>query len=488
MQDSCDVAIIGAGILGCTAAYQLSQYRGDILVLERFDDVGCGSSKANSGLIHAGFHPRAGSLKGTSCTRGNELYGQMCADLGVSFKRIGSLYVSFGPNGEERMYKKYQNGLANGVPDMRIVTGDEARAIEPRLSDKAISALWAPTTAIVSPFELVLGLYEASAANGVEYRFSSPVERVERDEGNGSHPWTLHLAGGDTVHARYVVNTAGDDAEPLDAQVHKADLVIRPRRGQFYVFDKQDPDNAITHVLYQSQETNEKGTLLAPTVDGNIVAGPTSENVRDYTHTETTVEGLEHIEQVARKLIPDIDLGRVINAFAGVRANVTNVEKERKDFVVRVSAPGFVSALGIKNPGMTSAPALVERMVELLAREGMPQDANPAYRARHQRYVPFMKSDARRQAELLARDPSYAHVICRCERITEGDVRHIAAMDTCPHTFDAVKKRLRVSMGRCQGSFCTPRVAQVLADVWDTEPCRIPFNDAGGTLSFGKVK
>lgn len=480
-----DAVVIGAGVLGCMAARELSRFKLDIVLLERASDVCEGSSKANSGLIHAGFHPREGSLKGLSCVRGNHLYESLLAELGVECKRTGSLYVAFGPVGMERMEEKYKRGMANGVPGLKVVDRDEARQIEPRLSDKVMAALWAPSTGIVSPFQLTIALYESALSNGVDVRFDSEVVRVEKARTQG---WLVHLRDGQTVAARFVLNAAGDEAEPIDAQVHPADLRIRPRRGQYYVFDKQDPSNAITHPVMQSQETDEGGTLVTPTVEGNLLVGPTSENVRDYTHTETTEKGLAHVERVVRKLFPDIDMGEVISSFAGVRTNIVNVDKERKDFVVRASAPGFVSMLGIKNPGMTSAPALVERAVEILAAEGMPRIANPSFVARRDVAPAFMDSDAVRRKELLSQDACFAHVVCRCERITEGDVRRVARLSSCPHTFEAVKHRLRVSMGRCQGSFCIPRVMEILAQEWGVSPEEIPFCSSGGSYSIGKAK
>lgn len=480
-----DIAIIGAGVLGCMAARELSRFKLDIVLLERESDVCEGSSKANSGIIHAGFHPREGSLKGLSCVRGNLLYGDLLPEIGVPFKRTGSLYVAFGPVGMERMEEKFKRGVANGAPGLKIIDGDEARQIEPGLSDKVIAALWAPTTGIVSPFQLTIALYESALANGVDVRFGSEVERIEKAVGGG---WLIRLRGGSTLRTRFVLNAAGDEAEPLDAQVHPADLEVRPRRGQYYVFDKQDSAHAITHPVMQSQETDEGGTLVTPTVEGNLLVGPTSENVRDYTRTETTEKGLAHVERVVRKLFPGIDMGQVISSFAGVRTNIVNIDKERKDFVVRASAPGFVSMLGIKNPGMTSAPALVERAVDILAQEGMPRDANPSFISRRETPTTFMNSDDERKKELLCQDGSFAHVVCRCERITEGDVRRVARLRSCPHTFEAVKHRLRVSMGRCQGSFCVPRVMDILAQEWNVRPEDIPYCSAGGSYSIGEAK
>lgn len=456
-----DVAVIGGGIIGCMVARELSRYKLDVVVLERANDVGKGSSKANSGLIHTGFHARGGSLKGLSTVEGNALYTRLAEELDVPFQRIGGLYCAFGPNGMEKLREKHERALVNGAGDLPVIDGDQARALEPRLSEGVIAAMVAKSTGIINPFSLVIACAENAAANGVEFLFKAAVERIEHLRGC----WNLWLEDGRRIDARYVVNAAGDRAAILDSQVHHADLLVLPKRGQFYVFDKQgmlDAPSPIRHVLFQAAENEEGGTLLAPTVDGNILAGPTSDDVEAFHNTATTAEGLDHVRMVAQKLVPSIQLGRVITSFAGVRANIDNVVKEEKDFVVRASAPGFVSFLGIKNPGMTCAPALALRAVDLLSEEGLRLEEDPGFSPWRRRRTPFLQCSADEQARLLAADPSFGHVLCRCEKITEGDVRRELMGSLPPVDVEGLKHRLRVTMGRCQGGFCKPRVQAIL--------------------------
>lgn len=478
-----DVVIIGGGILGVTVARELSRYRLNMAVLERAYDLGEGATKANSAVLAAGFHPRGGSLKGISCVMGNEMYHEICRELGVRVDYIGSLMVAFHSEGIDALVEKMNKGLKNGVKGMKLIEGDEARAMQPGLSERVIKALYAPTTGIIDIFRLLIRTAQNAAQNVVEFRFDCDVENIEKI----ADRFIIHTDKG-IVTARYVVNTAGENAALVESYMRPADLIIKPRRGQFYVFDKQ-PKGKINYVLYQAQETDEKGCLLAPTVDGNIIAGPTSENVSGYERVETTAWGLNHIEKTAKKILPNLDMGDVIASFGGVRANIKNVKKEKKDFVIRRSVQGMVSALGIKNPGMTSAPYLAKMIVNTLAEDGLCLVKNTEY-------VPyninvgknFLECSREQQAEMLKRDYRYGNIVCRCEKVTEGDIIRVLNEPLPPKSFNGLKKRLRCGMGRCHGGFCMPGIVEILAREWQTEPQNIYKSGKGSMLVKGRVK
>lgn len=479
-----DVAIIGGGILGAMTARELSKYKLNAVVLEKAYDIGEGATKANSGVLAAGFHPRGGSLKGVSCVNGNAMYDDICRELGVEMRRIGSLYLAFNAEGQSVLAEKYQRGLQNGIAadTMRLIAGVEARDLEPGLSDRVVSALYAETTGIIAVFPLILRTSQAASVNGVEFKFGTEVTHIES---RGGH-YLLHTNGAD-IRTRYVVNTAGETAMTVERWLRPADLIIRPRRGQFMVFDKQG-DAGLRHVLYQAQENDEKGCLLAPTIEGNILAGPTSENVRDYKNTETTAFGLSHIAKVARKIMPGLDLGEVITSFAGVRANIKNMLKEEKDFIVRRSAPRMVSALGIKNPGLTAAPYLTHMLAQLLQAEGLQLTPKPDYRTTLNLPAKFTDLDAAAQRALFRNEPRYGNIICRCEEVTEGDILRVLAEPLPPRSLNGLKKRLRTGMGRCQGGFCTPRIIEILSREWRVPPESIMKSTQGSHMVIGRVK
>ncbi len=482
MEETYDVVIIGGGILGATAARALSRFQLRTAVIEQALDVGEGATKTNSGILAAGFHPRGGSLKGISCVRGNEMYHKICEELHVPVRYIGSLYVAFSRQGEEMIAEKYKKGLENGVPGMEILSGAEARNMQPGLSGRVTRALYAPTTGIIDPFLLVLKTAQNAVENGVEFSFGERVAAIEGTQGD----FLIHTDKR-TVHASFVINTAGENAAVMEQNVRSQDLVIRPRRGQFYVFDKQK-EPWLKHVIYQAQDTDEKGCLLTPSINGNIIAGPTSENVRDYRRVETTREGLDLIERVVKKMIPDIDMGQVITSFAGVRANIRNVEKEQKDFVIRSSVPGMVSALGIKNPGLTSAPYLVQKMLELLCADGLKLQSKENYVPGVRAGEKFFDCTKEQQNQLFRKDHRYGNLICRCENITEGDILNVLHGTLPPATLNGLKKRLRAGMGRCQGSYCTPRILEIMSREWKVPPEKIWKGTAKSSLVKGRLK
>ena len=477
-----DVVIIGSGIMGVTTARMLSKYKLNVAVLEKNYDIGEGSSKSNSGLLAAGFHPRIGSLKGISAVKGNEMYREICKKLNVPVDYVGSLMVAYGPSSVDHIHEKYKKGIGNGAPGLKLISGDEAREMEPLLSKDVTAALYSPTTAIVDVFKLVYHSAQLASLNGTKFIMNTNVKSIEKD----GEDFVLKTNNGD-FHSHYVVNTAGEDAEILEGCFRPRDLKIIPRRGQFYVFEKQNPC-PLKHVIYQAHETDEGGCLIAPTIDGNIIAGPNSEDVPNYNNTNTTKEGLDKIERVAKKIIPSLDMSKVITSFAGLRANIKNVDKEHKDFIIRQSVPKMISALGIKNPGITSAPYLCEIILEKLKEDGLELITNPKSTDTLNKQKNFFECTKEEQKRLLETDKDYAKIVCRCEKVTLGDIKRVLKEPLPPVSLDGIKKRLRVGMGKCQGGFCTPELLKILSKEWNIPVNEICKSTKGSELVKGNVK
>ena len=477
-----DIAIIGGGILGVTAARMLSKYDLDIVVLEKNYDIGEGSSKSNSGILAAGFHPRPDSLKAVSCVKGNEMYREICKQLDVPVNYLGSLMVAYSEAGQEKLQEKLRKGTKSGVPGLKMLSGDEAREMEPLLSDKVLEALYSPTTAVVDVFKLLLHNAQLAYLNGVTFLLDTEVTDIKKEDGH-----FRISTGKEEICSRFIINTAGENADLMEHFLHPCELEIRPRRGQYYVFAKEDPC-PLHHVIYQAQDTDEKGCLIAPTVDGNLIAGPTSEDVPDYLNTDTSKEGLDKVERVAKKIIPSLDMSKVITSFAGVRANITNLEKEEKDFIVRKTTDRMASALGIKNPGITSAPYLCQLMIDLLEEDGLVlhEQEHPVLELHKQKN--FFACSKEEQQKLLESDKDYAKVVCRCEKVTLGDIKRVLNEPIPPKSMDGIKRRLRIGMGKCQGGFCTPELLEILSKQWQIPVEEICKSVSGSELAAGNVK
>ncbi len=476
-----DVIIVGGGIVGMMTARMLSRYQLRVLLLEQAEDLAEGAAKANSGVLYPGFHHRGGSLKGVACVRGNAQYERICSELHVPLKRTGALYTAFHPEGEAMLLEKYHRGLENGVQGMKILLGEEARRREPLLSPRVTKAIFAPNVSVVSPFALLFALAEHALQNGVEIWLGTAAQSIA-----SQGETVLVETSRGTLESRYVINAAGKTPRCWKEACGKRIWRSAPVGDNSCSSTKAWVIKSIMYYIRPRSRT--RGALVAPTVEGNLIAGPTSEDVPSYRHTETTAKGLSRVEQVAKKLLPSLSMNDVITQFAGIRTNIVNLSKEQKDFILRESAPHVVSALGIKNPGMTAAPDLADRLIRLLERQGLLLLSDPGYQSERMGSRPFLQETAERQAALFAEDPRNARVICRCEGITEGDVLRVLRGPLPPQTLSGLKKRLRLGMGRCQGGFCTGRALALMSEYLGVPPGAILQSPGTGPVLKGKVK
>ena len=452
-----DVVVIGAGVVGASVARELSRYNLNVAVLEAGSDVAEGASKANSAIVHAGFDAKPGTNKAKFNVLGNRIFEDVCRELRVPFRRNGSLVLAFGAEEEQALAELKEKAAKNGVP-VEIIGPDELRRREPNVSPDATAALWAPTGGICCPYELTFRMAENAAANGVTFAFDAKVEGLERLE--GLEVWKVSCEDGRTFEARAVVNCAGIHSDELNNLVSKTKYAIEARRGEYLMLDK-DEDGTFSATMFQVPSKMGKGILVSPTVDGTVIVGPTAEDIPDKEDRATTYAGLEKVKEGARRTYPDLPLNKVITEFSGLRAHETTVG----DFILGEApdAPGFFNAVGVESPGLTSAPAIgVWMAAEVAARLGVSKK-NPALISKDVSWWPKTREmEPEALAELVERDPSFGRVICRCEGVTEGEIRAAIRARVGARTLDGVKRRTRSGMGRCQGGFCTPRLIEIL--------------------------
>ena len=355
-----DVAIIGCGVIGAATAYALSRYDNKVVILEAENDVADCTTKANSAILHAGYDPAPGTRMARLNVRGVALAKEICAKLDVSYKQCGSLVLALDEKELPHLQHLFENGTANGVPDMKILSKEEALAMEPNLSEKVCGALWAPSAAIVNPWEYALAMTEVAVRNGVELRRSCKVTDAESIEGG----YRLTVPGG-TVETRCVINAAGIWADKVHSMVEPANFHIIPTRGEYYLLDKSE-GTRVSHVIFQCPNELGKGVLVAPTVHGNLLVGPNAEPVKG-NDTSCTSSGLEFVKATAQRSVPSINFGESIRSFAGVRANL-----DVDDFIIgeEPEAPGWIDLAGMKSPGLSAAPAVAEEAVGILKGHG----------------------------------------------------------------------------------------------------------------------
>ena len=448
-----DAVIIGGGAVGCAVARYLSRYRLDICLAERGEDVCVGTSKANSAICHAGFDAPLGSAKARFNVEGSRMMEGLSRELDFPYRRCGSLVLCFDEAELPHLRELLDRGVQNGVEGLELLDKAALHALEPAVSDKAVAALWAPTGAILCPFGMTVALAENAAANGCVFRFNTEVSRIERRGGF----FRLHT-GGDFIDARVVISAAGVHGDALHNQLCEEKLTIVPRRGEYCLLDRTC-GQLVRHTIFQLPSAMGKGVLVTPTVHGNLLVGPTAVDQPDKDRTATTAEGLRAVAETAAKSVKSLPMRDVITSFAGLRAHLSGPED---DFIVGESADGFFEAVGIESPGLSSAPAIGRYLAELAAEKLHAAEKEDFIAQRRDIPHPREMDFAARQA-LIARDPAYGQVICRCEGVTEGEIRDAIRRTPGARSLDGVKRRVRAGMGRCQGGFCGPKVMELLS-------------------------
>ena len=459
-----DVIVIGAGVVGCLTARELSRYNLRALVLEAGGDVAEGASKANSAIVHAGFDAKPGSNKAKFNVLGNRMFENVCKELKVPFRRNGSLVLAFSEDERASLEELKSRAAENGVP-VEIIGQEDLRSREPSVSLEAVAALWAPTGGICCPYQLAFRAAENAAANGVRFVFDAKVVNFERISNDG---WKVICDDGRTFESVCVINCAGLHSDELNNLVSATKYNIQARRGEYIMLDR-DEEHSFSATMFQVPSKMGKGILVSPTVDGTVIVGPTAEDIPFKDDVATTYEGIEKVKEGACRTWPGLPLAKVITEFSGLRAHETTVG----DFILGEApdASGFFNAVGVESPGLTSAPAIGEHLTGLVV--GKLNVIRGGYVSRKAATDisldvsdwPVTREMPKRDlAELIQKEPAFGRVICRCEEITEGEIRAAIRARVGARTLDGIKRRTRSGMGRCQGGFCTPRLIEILGE------------------------
>jgi len=474
-----DVLIIGAGVTGAAVARELSRYKAEVCVLERGEDVCSGTSKANSAIVHAGYDCVPGSMMAKMNVRGNEMMTDLCRDLDIPFERNGSLVVCIDKDNLPGLQELYDRGIKNGVPGLKLLSREEAKAMEPHLSDNVQGALYAETAGIICPFKLNIAMAENANVNGVDFFFNTNVEKLCRDE---EGIWHLRTSNGE-YKTKCVVNAAGLYSDYFHNMVSEKKIHITPRRGDYFLLDKTT-GGFVKHTIFPQPTKYGKGILVAPTIHGNTLVGPTAIDIDDKEDVATRQGGFDEILAKSSMYVDNVPVRQVITSFAGLRAHEDNHE-----FILGEveDAPGFIDCAGIESPGLTSSPAIGEYIGGMI-RDKMDLQAKESWISTRKDVLNPQHLSLEERNELIKKEPAYGRIICRCESVTEGEILDAIHRPLGARSLDAVKRRTRAGMGRCQAGFCSPRVMEILQRELGLKMEDIHKNDSGSWLVLERTK
>lgn len=470
-----DVVIIGAGVSGSASARELSRYKLKVCVVEKEEDVCCGTSKANSAIVHAGFDAESGSLMAKLNVEGNQMMEELSKELDFHFKKNGSLVVCLHEEEKPNLQELYERGVKNGVKDLRIIDREELVKLEPNISDEAVAALYAPTGGIVCPFGMNIAFAENAAVNGVEFKFDTEVIGLEKK----NDTWIIKTNQGE-IETKYIVNAAGVYADKFHNMVSDKKLHITPRRGDYCLLDRST-EGFVTHTIFQLPSKFGKGVLVTPTVHGNTLVGPTAIDIENKEGINTTQEGIDELISKAGTTVKGLPIRQVITSFAGLRAH----EDGHEFYIGELEeAKGFIDCAGIESPGLTSAPA-IGKMVANILKDLTNAEENPDFVGTRKGILDPKTLNKEEYAALIKENPAYGNIICRCEMITEGEIIDSIRRPLGAKSLDGVKRRTRAGMGRCQAGFCSPRTIEILARERGVDPSEITKAGGGSKIIVG---
>jgi len=473
-----DVAVIGGGVIGGMIARKLASYKLNICIIEKDSDVAMGATRANSAIVHAGFDAKEGSLKAKMNVRGSCLMENVARELGVKYKRNGSLVIGFSEEDRVALEALCQRGITNGVDGVRVVDRDELKALEPNISDNALCALYAPTGAIICPYELTIAAIGNAMDNGAKLFLNFPVESIVEEDGLYSI-----MSGEREVKARYVINAAGLYSEEIAKMVGDTSFSVHARRGEYILLDRECGDIA-KHTIFRVPSKMGKGILVSPTVDGNMLLGPTSEDIDEKDDKSVTRHGLDKvIKEAGENLSVNVPINKSITSFCGLRAVGST-----GDFIINSNVRNFINVAGIESPGLSSAPAIAEYVADMLENMGLALEKNENFNPIRAPKHAFHEASFEEKQAIIKDDPSYGRIICRCETVSEGEILDAIRSNPPALTVDAVKRRTRSGMGRCQGGFCGTYVMELISRETNTPFESVTKSGRESTIVIGKTK
>lgn len=465
-----DTVIIGAGVVGAVIARELTKYNLKVCVLEKENDVACGATKANSAIVHAGFDAKPGTLKAKLNVRGSEMMKKLADELGVKYRNNGALVIGFTEDDRKSIQKLFVQGEENGVKGLRILNKEELHEKEPKISENAVCALYAPSSAIICPYGLCIAAMGNAMDNGAELKLNFCVEKIEHKNG------VYKISSADeSVEAKYVINAAGLYSDVMAKAVGDTSFSVHPRRGEYILLDREC--GSLTDcTIFRTPSEKGKGILLSPTVDGNYLTGPTAVDTENKTDKSSTAEGFSKIISEANENADGLMFGKTITSFCGLRA-VGNTG----DFIINAYNGTFINVAGIESPGLSASPAIAEYVIELLRSNGLELSENTSFNPIRKPNHYFADASIEEKNEIIKNHPEYGRVICRCENVSEGEIMEAIHTNPGARDIDGVKRRTRAGMGRCQGGFCLPYVAEILS-----RELNIPYENV--TKSGGESK
>lgn len=446
-----DIIVIGAGVVGCSIARELSKYNLDVLVVEKNSDVSEGISKGNSGIVHAGYNEKIGTLKAKLNIEGNKIFDDLSRDLQFPFKRNSAFILAFSDEEMKTLESLKENGEKLGVEGLEILTREEALNIESNLNKEIVGVLNVKTSGIVSPYEMTIALAENAAENGVEFKLNSKVTNIEKI----SEGYKVTLNNKELVSGKIIINASGLEGAFLNNLVSMTKREINHVKGEYCLFDKV-AGAMINKTLFQVPNKLSKGVLVTPTAEGNLLVGP---NAVEGKTLETSREGIDEILDKSKKSLEELPVARILNTFSGIRPKTKG-----GDFIIEEveDAKNFINVIGIDSPGLTAAPAIGVYVVNMI-KERLDLVEKKNFKKTREKIVRFAELSLEEKNKLIKEKPAYGHMVCKCEFVTEGEIVESIHRPIKALTVDAIKRRTRASMGGCQGVGCTLPISKILS-------------------------